>query len=60
VTCSVTVAPTDIGFWKLDLTISWTAASDRSAGSMRWTEWLPPDGSPGAETGTGGPPESYR
>ncbi len=59
VTCSVAIAPTDIGFWKLDLTMRWTAASDRSAGEMSWTEWLPSDGSLGAQSGTGAPPDGY-
>jgi hypothetical protein len=39
------------GFWKLTLTESWTAASDRSAGGLTRTIWLEPDGTPGWEQG---------
>jgi hypothetical protein len=41
-----------IGLWKLTLTESWTAASDRSAGSFTIAIWLAADGTPG-ETRSG-------
>ncbi len=57
VTCSVAITLTDIGVWKLDLTISWEASGNRQVGSNITTEWLAPDGSLGASTGSGGSPE---
>jgi hypothetical protein len=56
VTCSVAIAPTDIGFWWLDLTIAWDAADARKAGANRIVEWVQPDGSLGASTGSGDSP----
>jgi hypothetical protein len=47
VTCATEIQPAAIGLWKLTLTESWTAASDRSAGSVMTTIWLAPDGTPG-------------
>jgi hypothetical protein len=58
VTCSVAISPTDIGVWRLDLRISWEASESRHAGSNVTTEWLAPDGSLGASTGSGGTPEN--
>ena len=58
VTCSVAISPTDIGFWKLDLTISWEASGSRKAGTNVTTQWLAPDGSLGASTGSGDTPDS--
>ncbi len=58
VTCSVSISPTDIGFWKLDLTISWEASGSRQAGTNVTTQWLAPDGSLGASTSTGDTPDS--
>jgi len=47
VTCRMDIAPSAVGLWKMTLTESWTAASDRSAGSLTTTIWLDPDGTPG-------------
>jgi hypothetical protein len=58
VTCSVAIGPTDIGVWKLDLTISWEASGARKAGSNLTTEWLAPDGSLGASIVSGDYPGS--
>jgi hypothetical protein len=58
VTCSVAISPTDIGFWKLDLTISWEASGTRKAGSNVTTQWLAPDGSLGASAESGDSPDS--
>jgi hypothetical protein len=52
VTCGTEIAPVSIGLWKLTLTESWTAASDRSAGSFTIAIWLAADGTPG-ETRSG-------
>jgi hypothetical protein len=51
VTCTTQIVPTAIGLWKMTLTESWTAASDRSPGSLTTTLWLAPDGTPGEEDG---------
>jgi hypothetical protein len=51
VTCTTQIAPNAIGLWKMSLTESWTAASDRSAGSLTTTLWLAPDGTPGQQDG---------
>ena len=53
VTCSAMIASTDIGFWKLDLTIAWDAAGARKAGTNHLVQWLQPDGSFGASSGSG-------
>jgi hypothetical protein len=50
-TCATSLEPTPIGLWKLTLTLSWTSAADRSAGSASMVFWLDPDGTPGAMTG---------
>ena len=57
VTCSMDIAPSAVGLWKMTLTESWTAASDRSAGSLTTTIWLDPDGTPGMTQGGPGPSE---
>ena len=57
VTCTTQIVPTAIGLWKMSLTESWTAASDRSAGSLTTTLWLAPDGTPGEQDGGPGPSE---
>jgi hypothetical protein len=44
VTCSFAVEPVQIGLWRVRLTESWTAAADRTAGSLVTTLWLNPDG----------------
>jgi hypothetical protein len=44
VTCSATIAPTDVGFWKLDMAIAWDAAEGRTAGASHTVQWLAPDG----------------
>jgi hypothetical protein len=54
VTCSMEIEPNLVGLWKMSLTWSWTAASDRSAGSLTATMWLSADGTLG---GTGYGPE---
>ena len=51
VTCTTAIEPVAIGLWKMTLTESWTAASDRSAGSLTTTIWLAPDGTPGETEG---------
>jgi hypothetical protein len=56
VTCSIAIEPTYIGLWKMTLTQSWTAASDRTAGSLETTVWVGPDGVPG-QTGGGAAPD---
>ena len=57
VTCSMEIAPSSIGLWMMTLTESWTAASDRSAGSLTTTIWLDPDGTPGTTQSGPGPSE---
>ena len=57
VTCTSAIEPTAIGLWKVTLTESWTAASDRSAGAMQSFLWLDADGTPGQEMGGPGPSE---
>lgn len=56
VTCTTAIEPVSIGLWKMTLTESWTAASDRSAGAYSTTVWLAADGTPG--TTQGGPEPS--
>lgn len=56
VTCSVAISPTDIGFWKLDLTITWDAAGSRKAGANVTTQWLEPDGTLSASGSSGDEP----
>jgi hypothetical protein len=58
VTCSAMIASTDVGFWKLDLTIAWEAAGGRQAGTNHVVQWLQPDGSLGASSGSGDWPGS--
>ena len=53
VTCETAIEPEAIGLWKMTLTESWTAASDRSTGSLATTVWLDPDGTPGMTQGGG-------
>ena len=53
VTCSTRIDPTTYGFWKLTLTVSWTAASDRTAGTATTTVYARPDGTPEAEDNSG-------
>jgi hypothetical protein len=55
VTCQTEIAPPPIGLWKMTLTESWTAASDRSAGSWTVTQWLAADGRLARGGGPGGP-----
>jgi hypothetical protein len=57
VTCTTEIRPVSIGLWKMTLTESWTAASDRSAGSLTTTLWLDHEGTPGEEDGGPGPSE---
>jgi hypothetical protein len=44
VVCTSKIEAVPAGFWKLTLTESWTAASDRSAGSLSRIVWLTADG----------------
>ena len=57
VTCTTAIEPVAIGLWKMTLTESWTAAADRSAGSLTTTIWLAPDGTPGETQGGPAPSE---
>jgi hypothetical protein len=57
VTCTMTIESNVIGLWKMTLTWSWTAASDRSAGTLTETIWLAADGTMGARMGGPGPSE---
>jgi hypothetical protein len=59
VTCSMAFDATDIGFWRLDLKVSWSAGADRTAGSTDWIYWLPADGSKGSHTRLGELPPAY-
>ncbi|HEY5179553.1 MAG TPA: hypothetical protein VIJ07_07240 [Dermatophilaceae bacterium] len=43
-TCRTAVEPVPIGLWRIVLSESWTADSDRSAGTLTTTVWLNPDG----------------
>lgn len=54
VSCTIALAATDVGLWKMELNATWTAASDRSAGSAHTIQWLLPDGSLSASSGGGG------
>ena len=58
VTCSIEIEPVPIGFWRVSLIESWTAASDRSAGSLTTMIWLYPDGTEVGMTGGVGPAAS--
>ena len=51
VTCTMAIEPSQIGSWKMTLTLSWSAAADRSAGTHTRTIWLDADGEVRAETG---------
>jgi hypothetical protein len=57
VTCTTAIEPSSIGLWKMTLTESWTAASDRTAGTYSTTVWLAADGTPGTTQGGPGPSE---
>ena len=57
VTCMTEIEPIIQGLWKMTLTQSWTAASDRSAGSLTTTLWLHADGELLSEEGGPGPSE---
>jgi hypothetical protein len=46
VTCSTAIEPVAMWLWRLTLTESWAAASDRSAGTLTMTIWLSADGTP--------------
>jgi hypothetical protein len=50
VTCRTDIEPFAMWLWRLTLTESWTAASDRSAGSLTTTVWLSADGVPQSTT----------
>lgn len=54
VTCSTAIEPLSIGLWKLTLTMSWTAATDREAGSTTTIVYVDPDGTPGTMIGLAG------
>lgn len=54
----MSIAATDVGYWRMVLVIKWTAAADRSAGSVTYVQWLLPDGRLSAGTGSGSPPDS--
>jgi hypothetical protein len=55
-TCSTAIEPTAIGMWKLTLTLSWTADTDRTAGSSTTAVYLSADGTPGTSLTTGDVP----
>jgi hypothetical protein len=57
VTCATEIRPDVLGLWEMTLTESWTAAADRSAGSLTTTVWLDPDGTPGMTGGGPAPSE---
>lgn len=57
VTCTTQIEPVSIGLWRMTLTESWTAASDRKAGSLTTTIWLASDGTPGTTEGGPAPSE---
>ena len=57
VTCTTEMQPQSIGLWKMTLTESWTAASDRSAGSLSTTLWLLHDGTAGTQESGPAPSE---
>ncbi|MGA3030392.1 MAG: hypothetical protein ABSE58_06615 [Candidatus Limnocylindrales bacterium] len=44
VVCTTRIEPLPVGFWKITLTESWTAALDRSVGSVSRILWLTRDG----------------
>ena len=52
VTCSTAIDGTPLELWRLRLTISWSAASDRSAGTTTVIAWAGLDGSPTETTGS--------
>ncbi len=47
VTCTTDIEETPIDLWRLTLTITWDAASDRKAGSCVSYEWVDAEGNPG-------------
>jgi hypothetical protein len=51
VACGMEIQPTSDGRWKITLVESWTAASDRSAGSMTVIQWLAADGTLAGQNG---------
>ena len=50
VTCRTDIEPFAMWLWRLTLTESWTAASDRPAGALTTTVWLSADGVPQSTT----------
>jgi hypothetical protein len=44
ITCSTAIEGTTIELWRLTLTVTWTAAFDRTAGSASWLGWVELDG----------------
>ena len=56
VTCSAAIAPTDVGFWKVDLLTSWDAAEGRTQGANHIVQWLDPDGTLSASGSSGDVP----
>jgi hypothetical protein len=56
VICSAAIAPTDVGFWKVNLVISWDAAEGRTAGANHIIQWLDPDGTLSASGSSGDVP----
>ena len=53
VRCSIAVEETPIDMWRMELTISWDAAKDRTAGTNVDYVWVDATGEPGLETGGG-------
>jgi hypothetical protein len=55
VTCSTRLAPTDLGVWRLDLTVAWPATPDHPPGTYIQTQWLLWNGDLSASGGSGDP-----
>jgi hypothetical protein len=62
VTCTTTIVPTEIGFWRLDLVASWPRTEEHAAGRTSASQWITAAGERAAWTGGGGdlPPDCCR
>ena len=43
-TCRTTIAPTPLGLWKLELSMTWAPTEQNPDGGFRMTQWVTPDG----------------
>lgn len=53
--CGTAITATDLGFWRLDLTVTWGTDPERPDHRYVTQQWLMPDGTPTVQTGHGDP-----